>query len=105
MKLRSPAAWLVIGMLLVAASEAQAGCDWALWAYGANRVGVDVVKDLQRVFPTLDECRAFGAGWAEHMGRMIRNQQVDPNLVWSWRCTTIPEPALDGGGRHPVPRD
>ncbi len=106
MKLRPSAAWLVTGVLLIAASGAQAGCEWALWAYGANRVGVEVVRDLQMVFPTLDECRAFGAGWAEHMALAIRNHQVsDPDLAWSWSCIRIPEPLFDRGGRHPVPHD
>jgi hypothetical protein len=92
---------LALLCLLAFATSTLAECSWALWAYQTNAVGVDVIRDLQKVFMTREECLAFGAGWAERMQPSARS---DPKgLTWSWSCTTIPE-TLTNETRHPVGR-
>ena len=95
---------LALFSLLTLVSVAHAECTWALWAYQTNRAGVDVGRDLLRVFTTQDECRAHGAGWAEKMHELaaIRNDPASKNLAWSWNCTSIPEPLMKDTPRHPV---
>ena len=88
--------------LLVFAAPAHAECRWALWAHQTNRVGVEVVRDLQAVFPTRDKCLAFGAGWAEKMQERHRSDLASKDLAWSWSCTSIPEPLMKDTPRHPV---
>ena len=87
--------------LLALATSASAECAWALWAYGTTRSGEDFVRDLQRVFHTHDECLAFGGGWAEKM--QDRKNLTSQPLTWSWSCTSIPEPLMEKGPRHPIP--
>jgi hypothetical protein len=95
--------------LLAFATSAHAECAWALWAYQTNRAGVDVIRNLQRVFTTRDECRAHGAGWAEKMREFAAARSDDPvtpkglGLTWSWNCNRIPEGLYEEDkSRHPV---
>jgi len=103
MNTHGPRILLTTLCLLAVATSASAECAWALWAYQTNRVGMDVVRDLQRVFATRDECRAFGAGWAEKMqDSPILHDPASRDLAWSWSCTSIPEPLMKDTPRHPV---
>jgi hypothetical protein len=93
---------ITLACLFAFATSASAECGWALWAYQTNSVGFDVIRDLQAAFSTLEECLAFGAGWAEKMQQRTRNDPASKALTWSWSCASIPETLMENTPRHPV---